>query len=257
MRSLAFRPAVLSLAVLGLTVLPATAHGICVGYSSGELHGTDVLPMRGRVYLFVHKGYPRPVYEVEDSQGRALPITWRVISQALKHDVYRLEFRPLLPGRVRVFSREYDGARVERESYVVTEKWKPEAPDVPVRILAQGSSFNDGCPATHTRDLAVSHRAPVYRVTFAYTPEDYVAGRTRSLVIPGESEVRYEEMQRVETGRGLVRLGNISCFGDAFAWEERPVFLGVTALLSDGNETPLPAQPTRIEPPPKRDEEPR
>ncbi len=211
--ALAFRLAVLPLAVLGLTVLPTTAHGMCVGFSSGDLYGADVLPMRGRVYLFVRKGRPRPVYEAEDAQGRALPITWRVVSQALEHDVYRLEFRPLLPGRVRVFSREYDGARVERATYAVTERWTSEAPDVPVRILGQGSGFNDICPVTHTRDLAVSLRAPAYRVTFAYTSEDYVAGRTRSLVIPGESEVRYEEKQLVETGRGIVRLGDISCFG--------------------------------------------
>jgi hypothetical protein len=257
MRSLAFRLAVLSLAFLGLTVLPTTAHGMCVGYSSGDLHGADVLPMRGRIYLFVRKGRPRPVYEAADAQGQLLPITWRVVSQALEHDVYRLEFRPLLPGPGRIFSREFDGERVERATYMMTEKWKPEAPDVPVRILAQGSGFNEVCPVTHTRDLAVSLRAPAYRVTFATSEEDYLAGRTRSLVIPGENEVRYEAGQVVETGRGLVRLGNISCFGDSFSWENGPVFLGVTALLSDGSETPLPPQPTRVEPPPKREEAPR
>jgi hypothetical protein len=141
--------------------------------------------MRARVYLFVRKGERRPVYEVEDSQGRPLPITWRALPQALNHDVYRLEFRPLLPGSATLFWRDGRGERIPMMSVMVSERWK--APDEPMRILEQEFSFFDGCPRTHTRNLVVSIIASAYRVTFASSREDYLAGRTRSLIIPGEA----------------------------------------------------------------------
>jgi hypothetical protein len=82
-------------------------------------------------------------------------------------------------------------------------------------------------------------------VTFASSREDYLAGRTRSLLIPG----RADGYGGVKTGRGRVQLGDITCFADSFEWKQEPVYLGVTALLADGSETPLPVEPVRVEPP--------
>ncbi|WP_375767638.1 hypothetical protein NR798_39085 [Archangium gephyra] len=244
MRSLMVRLIALPLVALALLMLPTEAQGSCGFPSAGALLTSDVHPMRARVYLFVIKGRRRPVYEAKDSQGRLIPITWRTMSESLNFDVYRLEFRPMLPGVVVLSSPEEPGRTT---GIVVSERWKPEAPDVPVRILEQDFSYVDGCPYEHTRDLFVSLVAPLYRVTFASSREDYLAGRTRSLLIPGRADSR----DGVKTGRGLVQLGDIACFSDSFDWKKEPVFLGVTALLADGSETPLPAEPVRVEPPPK------
>jgi hypothetical protein len=235
----------LPLAVLALLMLPSEAQGSCGFSSAGHLFTSDVHPMRARVYLFVIKGRRRPVYEAKDSQGRSLPITWRNMSEALNFDVYRLEFRPMLPGVVVLSSPEapdWPSTPVR-----VSERWTPEAPDVPVRILEQDFTHFPFCPYEHTRNLVVPLNAPLYRVTFASSREDYLAGRTRSLLIPG----RADSYGGVKTGRGLVRLGDIGCFADSFGWTQEPVFLGVTALLADGSETPLPTEPVRVEPPPK------
>jgi len=240
----------LPIVALALLVIPSEARGICAVSGGGYPQSGDVHPMRARVYLFVSKGERRPVYEAEDSQGRPLSITWRALPQALNHDVYRLEFRPLLPGSATLFWRDGRGERSPMMSVVVSERWK--APDEPVRILEQEFNFFDGCPRTHTRDLVVSIIASAYRVTFASSREDYLAGRTRSLIIPGEA---HSDERGIRTGRGLVRLGHLTCFGDSFSWAEGPVFLGVTALLADGTETPLPAEPTRVEPPPTPERE--
>jgi hypothetical protein len=162
--------------------------------------------------------------------------------------VYRAALGTPEPGELRI-AIPLPNTSLEERIHQVEAALPSRAPKVPALILAQDSQ-DSLCPSELTRRLVMSDEAPAYRVVFAYSREDWLAGRTRSIVVPGQPETQYSPGTKSYslTGRHVAVLGRPSCFGVTFPWWEE-LYLGLSALRADGTETPLPQEPTRVKPP--------
>ncbi len=242
------------LAALLLSTLPSTARGECDLLEALVLPSEDTgdLPTRPSLFVFVPRvgprlGPKRPELRVEDARG-LVTVRWQAVRSA--HDgmkVYRAVLGTPEPGELRVSIPRPNYSFHERVHQV--EERPSSDPKVSATILAQ-DSHDTLCPSELTRRLVMSVEAPAYRVVFARSRKDWLAGRTRSIVVPGQPERQYSPQTKSYqlTGRHVAVLGSPSCFGVTFPWRQE-VYLGLSALRTDGTETPLPREPTRVKPP--------
>ncbi|MFN7131758.1 MAG: hypothetical protein ACK4N5_06730 [Myxococcales bacterium] len=220
----------------------------CASRSSWLAPGSGTaLPKKPSLYLFVPKGgeYPLPASQLpltlSDAKTRKL-VVHRVtaLDGQPSFDAYRIDILDsgAFTLHVRLSFGEWDELQATYEVGRAEAKRDPGA----VRILSTSeSAYRWTCSWHATRNLHVSTSAPAFRVEFASSAEAYASGPRGKVTVDAS---RGNELQ----------LGHVNCGGFTFPWGDEPLYLGVVALFSDGSESPLPREPTRVEPAPPRPE---
>ncbi|MCC7381732.1 MAG: hypothetical protein IT384_07860 [Deltaproteobacteria bacterium] len=207
------------------------------------------LPPDPVLWFFARPQVKAPPLRARDANGHAIAIEITDLKEesAPAFRVMRLRLRTgaQAEGKIVVEYVEPWSDEWKRAEYTIVNR--PASPAAGVEILRQSErQYAWTCSYQSTVDLSVSIVAPSYRVEWSSTLEDYRAGLRRAVVLPGD-------LSRLFGGSSedpsTISLGHVDCTGTTLEWKDPAIFVGVSALFSDGTATPMPASPTRLERP--------
>ncbi len=84
----------------------------------------------------------------------------------------------------------------------------------------------------------------------ATSAEKYAKGERTLLVLPPQMRFPFGSEGPPPGAEALLEFGYVGCVGETIEWPSGGVFIGVAGLHADGSEDPLPAKPTKVNPPP-------
>lgn len=209
------------------------------------------LPPKATLWFFVPRSLHDPKLSVKDEQGRALIFSATPLPEQSPPAFLVIEVR--VDARAQA---ERDAAKriiiehavpwQEKRARVEYALGAPEPPRASgVEIVGQGETHHRWtCSHQSTIDLALSVDAPAYRVEWAETAEDWANGRHRSVILPPDLARFFGQ-----AGGSRLQLGYVNCMGATLEWKTPQIWVGVSALMSDGTQTPLARAPARLERP--------
>lgn len=223
---------------------PAPADARCaqppVQFSAaGDAAHPATVPAEPQVYLFAPTFGDREVSRVETSVGT---VTLSPLSAVGDFRAYAVKLVNAPAGRT-VTLRAFDDERELASTVLRTARPQPRDDAAePLRVVGITSEYRRwSCSHQRTRNLELSRAAPMYRVEWARTRQDYLDGKREHLALPGVGVW--------SRGERTIELGHVNCAGHTFRFERRPIFVGVAALRHDGTVVAAPDEPTVVTPP--------
>ena len=191
-------------------------------------------------------------FAVIDKAGASLPFKARLVSTVAAFRVYRVAVKAGSGFTLKVAATDLELQKVVTSNktpivvplltadYQIDKGWKrPVAGPTEIEKVEE-SSYVWTCSYEQLRRLILPKLAPAFRVEWATTRDDYLGGKRRAVVVPGDA---------TDAGRSNVALGYVDCEGATFEWGTSPIYAGVAALYEDGSEDPVGRQPVLIQPP--------
>ncbi len=226
--------------------LPSAVSAKCAAPGAFLVPGSGEVPQNPALHLFVPSWMEQAPVLTARSGDHVLASKMTIVGSSPAFRVYRIEIETGDSSSIDVsferWSNEVHG------TYHVDARYAG-APRSAVQIEEiTEKSYQWTCSYEETRRLGVDTRAPLYRVEFAASEEEFRSGVRRSLHLPhrtSEVAFRWEDSEVPESP--LLVLGHVDCLGSTLEWKG-PIWAAIVAMYPDGTETPLGA-PQRIDPP--------
>lgn len=247
-------PALIGALVAAAVLPPLPARAKCAT-PAPVLSATGAVPPDPVLYLFwpSRGGKEPPPLKARDGQGHAVPVEQTALEKTEAFFVYRIRLTAPKAGSLtlEVPGDRSAGERSERWALRVQPGWKPPPPTPAFPLEVQTARFRWTCSHQLSQNLQLPVQAAAFRVTIADSLADYQAGKTRALVLPYHMAAFFghDTPGGGKRTSGEIQLGHTDCIGNTFVWPAHPIFVGVTALLTNGTEAAVVTAPLQISPP--------
>lgn len=215
--------------------------------------GGSVVPASPTIYFFFPKrDRDKPKLRAHSDGGGALDIEQSVVAETESFTAYRLQVKTQKPGAIVIDLQAgefYYGPKSWR--FNISADWRPPASTRSAAApVVSTRSFAWTCSHQLSQNLKLPGRAAAYRVAIHDFKSDGSGPPVQELIVPPRMMQFFERNEKSDASAvDEIELGHINCFGNTFAWQNKPILVDVFALQPDGSESRLTAAPMHVDMP--------
>lgn len=238
----------MTLALVVGTLAATSAAAMCMGPGVflAPAAGT-ALPENPTLFLFVPSFRQVPEVTARTEEGER-PVTVSALSTGPALTSYQIRIEVEAGSVLSVHMRD-----PRRKSDVTVSRFAVvpslQSGTEPVTILVtEAEIFHWTCSFQKTQNIRLSEpAAPAYRVEWSRTVAAYGSGLQQSVVVPATMLAFFDPAEAAAYPQPVLELGHVNCFGNTLEWPgEDPLYVGITALQTDGTERQVTDVPMRL-----------